>query len=185
MKRNYWPLFFIGIFSFTFSMIIWTIVTTSKKTIYEDKSFFQTYQEIDDNYNNIVISNMKFKTLYDLKVIVNKKEFDLTIEDIKYSQRVLEKISKHKNLFNLGDNVLKVYAIDKKTNEKKDMKISLKITKSNTSVGEFILSNDNFENKNQDYISNFKINEENNWNITGTFEIDGNIGYIYLKSNAS
>ena len=30
-----------------------------------------------------------------------------------------------------------------------------------------------------------EINEENNWNITGSFEVNGDMGYIYIKTNAS
>jgi hypothetical protein len=185
MKRNYWPLFFIGIFSFVFSMIIWTIVKTSQANLDEDESFLKSYQEVDDSYNNYMTSNKIFNEKYDLLLSINGKVFPLTIEDIMYSQRVLEKKSKHKNLFKLGSNELSVYILDKETNEKKETTIELKITKSNVSLGEFILRNEDFDNQNNIYKTNFKINEENNWNITGSFKIGKDMGYIYIKTNAS
>lgn len=183
-KRNYWPLFFIGIFSFVFSMIIWTIYSTSQANIDEDQSFMKKYQDVDENYNNIINSNKKFKELYDLKLVLNDKTFDLKVDDIKYSQRVLEKISKHKNIMLLGQNTIKVFAIDKKTNTKKEIDINIKVTKSSTVDKDIILDNSQFKIKNNEYLTQFKIEEENNWNITGTFTIDGNIGYIYIKTNA-
>lgn len=185
MKRNYWPLLFIGIFSFTFGMIVWTIVSTSKASIDEDKSFLKKYQEVDQHFNDIMLSNKKFNKNYDLVLYLNSTKFGLTTEDIMYSQRVLEKKSKHKNVLNVGKNTLTLYAIDKKTQEKKTIKISLKITKSNSNNSDLILTNKNFKNTNKQYSTMLEINEENNWNITGSFEVNGDMGYIYIKTNAS
>ncbi|MGA1932176.1 hypothetical protein ACH5BF_05575 [Arcobacter sp. YIC-464] len=183
-KRNYWPLFFIGIFSFVFSMIIWTIYSTSQANIDEDKSFMKKYQDVDASYNEIINSNKKFNQLYDLKLVLNDKSFDLKVDDIMYSQRVLEKISKHKDIMLIGANTLKIFAIDKTTNIKKTIDINLKVTKSSTIDKDIMLNNSNFTNDNNVYVTKFNIDEENNWNITGTFNIDGNAGYIYIKTNA-
>lgn len=185
MKRNYWPLFFIGIFSLTFSMIIWTIVSSTKIQIIEDRSFLKKYQEVDEHFNDIMSSNEKFSQKYDLEFIVNSKKFDLTTQDIMYSQRVLEKISKHKNLLKLGSNDFRVVVINKKTQEKETINISLKVTKSNSDKSDLILTNLDFKNTNNEYQTVFKIDEENNWNITGSFEVNGDTGYIYIKTNAS
>ena len=46
-KRNYWPLFFIGIFGFTLIMIIWTIRSAIKVPVIEDRSFIYKYQYVD------------------------------------------------------------------------------------------------------------------------------------------
>ena len=183
-NRNYWPVFFIGIFSFVFSMIIWTIYSTSQANIDEDKSFMKKYQDVDASYNDIMNSNKKFNSLYDLKLILNDRSFDLKVDDIMYSQRVLEKISKHKDVMNLGENTLKVIAIEKATKKKKDIDINLKVTKSSTIDNDIMLDNSKFNNMNNEYVTKFNIDEENNWNITGIFKIDGNAGYIYIKTNA-
>lgn len=185
MKRNYWPLFFIGIFSLTFSMIIWTIVSSTKIQIVEDRSFMKKYQEVDEHFNEIMYSNEKFSKKYYLEFFVNTKKFDLTTQDIFYSQRVLEKISKHKDILKIGDNDFKVVVTNKQTQAKEEIKITLKVTKSNSDKSDMILTNTNFKNTNNQYNTVFKINEENNWNITGSFEVDGDIGYIYIKTNAS
>ena len=184
MKRNYWPLFFIGIFSFVFSMIIWTIISTSKASIDEDKSFLKTYQEVDDDYNKIMNSNVAFLEKYDFELLLNDKKFDLTTKDIMYSQRVLEKKSKHKNLLRVGKNNLVVTVINKEKNQKESVKIDLVVTKSSSNEKDINLVTSNFENEDNTYTNIFEIDEENNWNITGTFDINGNVGYIFIKTNA-
>lgn len=91
MKRNYWPLFFIGIFSFVFGMIIWTIKSATSVPVYEDNSFLKSYQEVDENYNDYMESNLKFLSKYEFEFVLNGKKVELSTQDIKYSQRVLEK----------------------------------------------------------------------------------------------
>lgn len=184
MKRNYWPVFFIGIFSFTFAMIIWTIVSSTKVNIEEDKSFFKKYQDVDDNFNNIMLSNKAFLEKYNVEVVLNKKVFGLETEDIMYSQRVLEKRKRHRDLINIGKNSLTINIIDKQTNEQQKVDIKLKVTMSNTMKNDVILLTENFENANNSYKTIFDIKNENNWNITGTFKVGDNIGYIYIKTNA-
>jgi hypothetical protein len=60
MKRNYWPLFFIGIFSFVFCMIVWTVKSAIAAPVIEDKSFMKKYQEVDESYNDMMTSNDVF-----------------------------------------------------------------------------------------------------------------------------
>lgn len=184
MKRNYWPLFFIGIFSFVFSMIIWTIVSATSVPVNEDNSFLQTYQEVDDNYNKIMNSNLDFNNKYDLSFILNGKKLPLSTKDIMYSQRVLEKFSKNKNLLNVGDNTLEIVAFDKETGKTNLIDINLVVTKSSSNNKDISLKTDKFTNNENKYTTNFSIDEENNWNITGTFNIADKTGYIFLKTNA-
>ncbi len=184
MKRNYWPLFFIGIFSFVFAMIVWTIMRTSEASLDADKSFLKKYQEVDEKFNEIMISNEKFKAKYDLHFFVNSKEFPLTTEDIKYSQRVLEKISKHKDLLKVGKNNISLYVISKNTKQKEKVNILLKITKSSSNKSDMLLSQDKFENINGKYTTSFEIKDENNWNITGSVKVANDTGYLYIKTNA-
>ena len=157
MKRNYWPLFFIGIFSFVFSMIIWTIYKTSQASLDEDRSFMKKYQDVDENYNNIMNSNKEFLSKYNFELYINDKKFDLTTEDIKYSQRVLEKYSEHKNLLTVGQNSLKIFVTDKVSNEKKELNIELSVTKSNSNSSDIVINNSNFNENEKTYISTFEI----------------------------
>ena len=183
-KINLWPLFFIGIFSLSFSMIIWTITSSKKIQIEEDESFMQKYQDMDDNYNNIMTSNLKFLSKYDFVLTLNGKNFPLSIEDIRYSQRVLKLKSEHKNIFNIGANDLAIKVIDKNTKEVKDLDFNIKVTKSNTKKDDIFLDNNNFKFDGKSYNTNFDIKDENNWNITGNVTVGEDIGYIFIKSNA-
>ena len=185
MKRNYWPLLFITIFSFTFGMIIWTVMSAIKLPVNEDESFLKSYQEVDANYNTIMISNQVFLKKYDFNLKINDVDFDLTTEDIKYSQRVLEKKSLHKNLLKYGNNDLVLTIKDKISQEKKNVKIMLKVTKSISNKFDILLNNEDFKNINSEYTSSFEITDKNNWNITGMFEVDGLTGSIYIKTNAN
>ena len=183
-KINLWPLFFIGIFSLSFSMIIWTITSSKKIQIEEDESFMQKYQDMDDNYNNIMTSNLKFLSKYDFVLTLNGKNFPLSIEDIRYSQRVLKLKSEHKNIFNIGANDLAIKVIDKNTKEIKDLDFNIKVTKSNTKKDDIFLDNNNFKFDGKSHNTNFDIKDENNWNITGNVTVGEDIGYIFIKSNA-
>ncbi len=184
MKRNYWPLFFIGIFSFVFSMIIWTIMSATSVPIIEDRSFMKKYQDVDEHYNEMMDSNKLFLSKYDFELILNDKKFPLTTEDIRYSQRVMEKISQHKNSLKIGQNSIKITVLDKITQNKKDVNIELVVSKAIANDADLILKNKNFENKDKVYNSTFELKEENNWIITGSFIVDGITGYIYIKTNA-
>lgn len=184
MKRNYWPLFFIGIFGFTFAMIIWTIKSAVSLPVIEDKSFMKKYQDVDDHYNEMMDSNKLFLSKYDFELTLNGKVFPLTTEDIKYSQRVIEKISQHKDILKVGNNDMKIIISDKITKNKKDATIELVITKVMSNESDIILRNENFQNSNGVNNSTFELKEANNWIITGSFTVDGIIGYIYIKTNA-
>lgn len=183
-KRNYWPLFFIGIFSFVFYMIIWTIVQSTKAPVIEDKSFMQKYQYVDEHYNTMMKANQDFLSKYDLVFSLNGVDFGLTTQDIKYGQRVIEKYSEHKNILKVGENTLKLIAKDKKTSEKYDLNIELLVTKTMTNDNDLILLNKDFKEENKEYLANFKILEETNWNITGKLTLNDSKGYIFIKTNA-
>lgn len=185
MKRNYWPLLFISIFTFTLGMIIWTVMSAIKLPVNEDESFLRSYQDVDANYNTIMISNQIFLKKYDFNLNINGKDFDLTTDDIKYSQRVLEKKSLHKNLLKYGKNDLILVVRDKVTKEKKSVDVLLKVTKSISNKFDILLENDNFKNNENEYTTSFEITDKNNWNITGSFRVDGTTGSIYIKTNAN
>ena len=184
MKRNYWPLFFIGIFGFTFSMIVWTIKSATSISITPDKSFMKKYQDVDEHYNEMMDSNIQFTSKYDFEMSINDNKFSLTTDDIKYSQRVLEKISLHKDSLKVGQNNIKIVVTDKITKEKKDLDIQLAISKSIADDSDLSLKNENFQNDNKVYSSQFELKDAHNWIITGSFVVEGITGYIYIKTNA-
>ncbi|PLY08266.1 MAG: hypothetical protein C0626_13760 [Arcobacter sp.] len=181
-KRNYWPLLFIGIFSFTFAMIVWTIVSAVNTPVHEDKSFLSTYHNVDGDYNDIVASNEKFSKKYNVKIKINEKEFDkLDISDVFLSQRVIDNKSMHKDIFNKGSNNITFELSDKTGLKIDNAKINFKVTRATNSYSDIDISN----NEDNNYSFSFELAKEGNWNITGTIDTtDGEKGYFYIKSNA-
>lgn len=182
-KRNFWPLLFIAIFGFTFSMIVWTIISAVNTPVHEDKSFLSTYHNVDGDYNDIVASNENFAKKYNIKIRINEKEFDgLNINDVFLSQRVIDNKSMHKDIFKKGTNNISFELSDKSGLKINNAKINFKVTRTTNSYSDIDISNN--ENKNYSFI--FELPKEGNWNITGTIDIDdGEKGYFYIKSNAT
>lgn len=183
-KRNYWPLYFIAIFAFTVYMIIWTIYKATQAPVVEDRSFMQKYQYVDENYNNIMTSNINFLEKYSLELDLNGKIFPLTTEDIKYGQRVIEKYSNHKDILKVGENSLKILVLNKITKEIVPINIDLLITKTMSDDSNVNLKDENFTKDKNIYTTNFNLSEETNWIITGSFKVEDETGFIFIKTNA-
>ena len=183
-KRNYWPLYFIAIFAFTVYMIIWTIYKATQVPVVEDRSFMQKYQYVDENYNNIMTSNINFLEKYSLELELNGKIFPLTTEDIRYGQRVIEKYSNHKDVLKVGENSLKILVLNKTTKEIIPLSIDLLITKTMSDDSNLNLKDENFTKDKNIYTTNFSLNEETNWIITGSFKVEDETGFIFIKTNA-
>ena len=183
-KRNYWPLYFIAIFAFTVYMIIWTIYKAMQAPVVEDRSFMQKYQYVDENYNNIMTSNINFLEKYSLELELNGKIFPLTTEDIRYGQRVIEKYSNHKDVLKVGENSLKILVLNKTTKEIVPINIDLLITKTMSDDSNLNLKDENFTKDKNIYTTNFSLNEETNWIITGSFKAEDGTGFIFIKTNA-
>ena len=183
-KRNYWPLYFIAIFAFTVYMIIWTIYKAMQAPVVEDRSFMQKYQYVDENYNNIMTSNINFLEKYSLELELNGKIFPLTTEDIRYGQRVIEKYSNHKDVLKVGENSLKILVLNKTTKEIVPINIDLLITKTMSDDSNVNLKDENFIKDKNIYTTNFSLNEETNWIITGSFKVEDETGFIFIKTNA-
>lgn len=176
MKRNYWPLLFIGLFTFTLGMIVWTIVSAVNTPVHEDKTFLKSYQNVDDSFNDILESNHAFTQKYDFSIQINQHTFGLTTEDIFYSQRVLQERSQHKNLLKKGENRIIIILKDKQGNVIDDANLNFRVTKATNNKSDMDF-------KDNEVKVNIPI--QGNWNITGTIETkDGQKGYFYIKTNA-
>lgn len=183
MKRNYWPFLFIGIFTFTLGMIIWTIYSSTQVPVNQDESFLNSYQKVDANFNEIAASNKNFLKEYDFTLTVNNKEFDLSYTDIFYSQRVIESKSLHKDALKIGTNKIDVIIKNKKTNEViSNAQISLRVTRATNNKSDINLTA--FKELNGAYKSDFELTMKGNWNITGVVSIGETKGYLFLKTNA-
>jgi hypothetical protein len=182
-KRNLWPLLFIGLFTFTLGMIIWTISSAVKTPVHEDKTFLDSYQNVDKNFNEMLEQNEVFKQKYQFSIKINQQSFGLTTEDIFYSRRVLEERSLHKDLLKKGANTIVISIMNKNGQYVKDATIQFRVTKATNNKADMNFSNDNVTADVFESLVNIPI--QGNWNITGTVSTpDGSKGYFYIKTNA-
>jgi hypothetical protein len=181
-KYKLWLAFFIAIFMGTFSMIIWTIYSSAKADIHEDRSFLSTYQNVDDQFNQMVIDNSKFLKAYNIEFDINGNKTSLDIKDIFLAQRVLENKPTHKDFLKQGKNKVIITISSKEGKKIENPSIELLITRSTTNKSDIVL-NSFKPSIGGRFSSEFDINELGNWNITGKVITKDNKGYIYLKTN--
>jgi hypothetical protein len=183
-KFNIWPIFFIGLFSFGLSMVIWTVYNASKLTIQEDETFLNTYRNVDDNFNKIAQSNVDFLNQYHFELHMNETQFPLSFEDAFYSQRVMQKHSQHKNVLKHQDsNQIAIVIKDKNSNEViKDVQIALRVTSATDNKKDINIAS--FDFSNEQYETQFTIPSQGNWNITGVITTNEHKGYFLIKTNA-
>lgn len=185
MKRNYWPLLFIGIFSFTFGMIVWTINSAIKVPIQKDETFMSSYHDVDRDYNKIVESNNNFEKKFNFNIKINEKDFGLVYKDMFLGQRVIEEKSLHKNTFKLGNNDIVISVKEKQSKQLiKDIKIKLRLSRPTNHGNTMDFTEENFNTKKGINALNVDLGLKGNWNITGQIIIGNDIGYFYIKSNA-
>ena len=185
MKKNYWPLLFISIFLFTLFMIVWTIYWAINTPVHEDRTFLDSYHDLDKTYNDIIINNEKFRNKYDFKIIINQQKFDLVSKDMLLAQRVIEKYSKHKNTFRKGLNRIFITIKNKKSQQlMKNVKISMQVSRPTNHKNTMNFTNTNFIYKNNAHIADFHLPLKGNWNLIAKFQITKDKAYFYIKSNA-
>ena len=181
-KYHFWLLFFFVIFFYTFGMIIWTIKSAVDTPVYEDRSFMAKYQDVDDNYNRMVIANVKFNARYETTVFINDRTVGMSFSDIQYGQRSLEKHSKNQEMLLLGENALSIQIIDKKTNTPvPNANISFQITRpikndSNIDLNDFVYHDGKYT------TSAINLDLKGYWNIIGKVIIGEDTGYLYIKT---
>ena len=107
-----------------------------------------------------------------------------TYQEVSNAYLKFEKYSEHKDILKVGKNNLKIIVTDKITNEKKDVNIQLVVSKTITADSDMALINENFQNSDKIYIGEFELKEADNWILTGSFTVDGIVGYIYIETNA-
>jgi len=181
-KYHLWLLFFFFIFGYTFSLIIWTIKSAVDTPVYEDRSFMKKYQDVDDNYNKMVIANAKFNAKYETKVTVNSRIVGMNFSDIRYGQRSLEKYSKNQEMLLLGDNSLSLEIVDKKSKTPvSDANISFQVTRPIKNDHDINLNSFNYD-SGKYTTDNIKLELKGYWNIIGKVTIGSDVGYLYIKT---
>ena len=174
---------FLAKFMFSLALIAWTITMTvgAGVGLDDDNTFLSTYHKVDDNFNNIVVSNDSFNKKYEIKLSINGKEIkDLSYDDIFLSQRVIKDRKNRKNILKFGKNDVLLTVIDKSTNNIiKDIDATMMFTMPSThDFDEKLL----ITNGDETVIAN--IGKISHWNIMGTVTINDDKGYFFIKTNA-
>jgi len=181
-KYHFWLAFFFLIFGGTFSMIVWTVKSAVNTPVYKDKSFLNSYHNVDADFNKMMAQNHRFNLLYNVKVKINEKTIAMEIKDAFLGQRSLEKQSDNQNMLKVGVNTLSISIKDKESQEVvSDANLTFQITRA--IVDKYDIDLDKFIYENGVYKTTAKINKAGNWDVQGVIKIAKDVGYFYIKTN--
>ena len=178
-----WLIYSLFILKFIIGLVLiyWTIYMTMQSDVGadEDNAFLSTYHNVDRDMNKMIIGNNLFNSKYNIKFQFNDEEIiGLTYNDVYLSQRVIAKRTIRKNILKVGDNSFTIDIQDKNGNTIKNKLIEILVTKTTNHLEDVKLSFKNEDRK------DFQIKSIGYWNITGTVEVNGDIGTFYIKTNA-
>lgn len=179
-KINLWPLLFIGIFSFTFFMISWTIYKSSHANLDADDSFMQKYHDVDEKYNEMVLQSQKFWSKYRVVLLSNSKEIELDFSDMHLRQ--VAKNKNHADLFKSGKNDFDIVVYDKSSKVVQNAKIKAIFSSSTSDDQKQII--DKFVFKDDKYNSTLNVSQVGNFNFTGEVVVGDDKAYFFIKTNA-
>ena len=181
-KYHFWLAFFFFIFGMTFSMIVWTVKSAVNTPVYEDRSFMTSYQDVEENYNQMIASNAKFNAKYNCVVTINNKTLGMELSDLLYGQRSLKKMSTNQKILKIGENKLSLSIKTKETNHVvENAKVDFQITRAIEDMYDINLND--FKLINGEYRAVATIKKEGNWNIIAKVTVGDDIGYLYVKTN--
>jgi len=178
-----WLIYTLFILKFVSGLVLiwWTVYMTLQSDVGkdDDNAFLSTYHNIDDNYNKIVEQNHEFSSKYNIKFVFNNEEiYGLTHKDVYLSQRVIQERKIRKDIINVGENKFSIFIQDKNGHNIINNNMEILVTKNTTHDEDVKLFFNNEDTK------IFEIGSKGYWNITGKIEVNGSIGYFYIKTNA-
>lgn len=181
-KRTLYAIF-VAKFLFSLTLIFWTIWMTLGAGVGQDNdtTFMSYYQDVDDDFNSIIVHNNLFSQKYDLEIKVNNFIVDsLTYEDIYLSQRVIYERKDRKDILKVGKNTIEIIVKSKNTKEQLQG-VNGKVVLTMPSTHEFnqeLIFDKNSTSK------DFNLTKKSYWNIMGSIQIGDDIGRFYIKTNA-
>ncbi|EGR6366843.1 hypothetical protein [Campylobacter upsaliensis] len=134
-KKTFWP---YGILLSLFAIVlacVATIIFASGYPVYEDDSFFLSYQEVENNYDQIELKQKKFFENFALMLDDSKINFEEKMIDEKRSKKAY--VLKDDNI-----TLLLVKQPEGKI-ELKDIHLSAKLTRPHTSENDMFLQEKN------------------------------------------
>ena len=159
-KANYWPHSIVLSIFGVFGLCVWTVKKAVDNPVQMDSFYFESYQDVDENINKIMLKQMAFDKKYTL--VVPKENFKLDSKNsisIKLSQK------------DSGEAV-------------NDANISVVITRPSSVAFdknlEFISSEDGVYK-----FSSFEIHKPGRWQIMSKVTVDGLTSFNKLEVNAT
>ena len=181
MSRPLLYTIFILKFLLGIGLIVWTVMMTLSSDVGQDddNAFLSTYHKVDDNFNDMVISNFAFDDKYNLRFTLNNDELDgITLKDAFLGQRSIKERKIRRDILNIGKNTFKYKLTTKDGKEVLNAKLTMVVTMTTNHIHDKTLE---FKNK---YVETFDVQKKGYWNITGTIEVGTNKGYFFIKTNA-
>ncbi len=180
---NKWLLYTIFVAKFVsgLGLIVWTVYMTMQAGVGEDddNSFLSTYHSVDDNYNDIVLSNAKINSKYDIQFKLNDEVINgVSHKDVFLAQRAISQRKIRKNILKYGTNKFDVLVHDRDGNKINDAKINMLVTMATTHEYDKKLDFKDGQN------DSFELTHIGYWNITGTIDINDEKGFFFIKTNA-
>ncbi|ECV9716711.1 hypothetical protein KJQ80_06390 [Campylobacter upsaliensis] len=134
-KKTFWP---YGILLSLFAIVlacVATIIFASGYPVYEDDSFFLSYQEVENNYDQIELKQKKFF-----------ENFALILDDskINFEEKMIDK-KRSKKAYILKDDNITLLLVKQPEGkiELKDIHLSAKLTRPHTSENDMFLQEKN------------------------------------------
>ncbi|HEC1562453.1 TPA: hypothetical protein R1X56_000219 [Campylobacter upsaliensis] len=134
-KKTFWP---YGILLSLFAIVlacVATIIFASGYPVYEDDSFFLSYQEVENNYDQIELKQKKFF-----------ENFALILDDskINFEEKMVDK-KRSKKAYVLKDDNITLLLVKQPEGkiELKDIHLSAKLTRPHTSENDMFLQEKN------------------------------------------
>lgn len=86
-EKNYWPHTIVGMISAVVVLCAWTISVALENPVQMSTKFMDKYQNVDNNINDILISNYNFQKLYRVEI----DDSNFKVGDSKISLKVFKR----------------------------------------------------------------------------------------------
>jgi hypothetical protein len=143
----------------------------------DDNAFLTTYHDVNENFNSMIASNIKFNKKYSIILYLNDTHIkSIDVKDAFLGQRNIQDRINRKGILKLGQNKFS-YIVTNKNEIIKNADMDILITKTTNHLTDKKLE---FKNSN---IKTFNLSIKGYWNIIGTIKIDDDKGYFFIKTN--
>lgn len=72
-KRNFWPIGILVIIVIGVLLLVWLVMLSIKDPVFDDEAYFQSYENVEKNINNILKDTEAFNKEYTIYVAANTK----------------------------------------------------------------------------------------------------------------